>query len=45
MYYGIVKTVNEQFYAGNAIIKGQVVIQNNYLFDVIIIASFSFLLI
>ena len=39
------ESIYEQFYASNAIIKGQVVIQNNYLFDVIIIARFRFLLI
>ena len=39
------QSIYEQFYASNAIIKGQVVIQNNYLFDVIIIARFPFLLI
>ena len=37
------ESIYEQFYASNAIIKGQVVIQNNYLFDVIIIARFPFL--
>ena len=39
------ESIYEQFYASNAIINGQVVIQNNYLFDVIIIARFPFLLI
>lgn len=38
-------TIYEKFYAGNAIIKGQVVIQKNDLFDVIIMARFSFFLI
>lgn len=38
-------SIYEKFYAGNAIIEGQVLIQNDDLFNVIIVARLSLVLI